>query len=357
MQLDNIFSSTNTLAEKPKVKYGAQLGILLGFIGLAFMVAGMVQIGVAFSLLPKNISFDQMGSEMMKAMEKPENANTMRWMQLASAGIMFFVPTVLWALIISRNSFKFLGFNSKLNAKQIAIVIGISIFALILSGALGELNQMIPISKHWATKFKEMENAYSDQMMSIARMNNVAEYLFVLIVIGFAPALFEEVLFRGGLQQLLTNWSKKPLLAIIVTSIIFSAIHMSYYGFLPRFALGMVLGLIYYYGKNIWLNILMHLLNNGISVTIMFLTSKGGKPSQEVMDGTFPIYYGIVPLLAIIFFMSRFKKESEALAPENTFVYLKKEENPFAETMYANDDQSADSTNNTLNDGTEQTSI
>ncbi len=357
MQLDNIFSSSNALAEKPKMKYGAQLALLLGFVGLAFMVAGMVQIVVAFSLLPKNISFTQMGSEMMKAMEKPENANTMRWLQLVSAGIMFFVPTVLWALIISRNSFKFLGFNTKLNVKQIAIVFGISVFALILSGALGELNQMIPISKHWAAKFKEMETAYAEQVMSIARMNNVAEYLFVLVVIGFAPALFEEVLFRGGLQQLLTNWSKKPLLAIILTSIIFSAIHMSYYGFLPRFALGLMLGLIYYYGKNIWLNILMHLLNNGISVTVMFLTSKGGKPSQEIMDSTFPIYYGIVPLIAIIYFMSQFKKESEAIAPENTFVYLKKEENPFAERLHTNNDQSSDSTNNTLNDGAEQTSI
>jgi hypothetical protein len=38
-------------------------------------------------------------------------------------------------------------------------------------------------------------------------------------------------------------------------------------------------------------------------------------------------------------------------------VYLKKEENPFAESIPANNDQSADSTNNTLNNGTEQTSI
>ena len=127
--------------------------------------------------------------------------------------------------------------------------------------------------------------------------------------------------------------------------------------FLPRFALGLMLGLIYYYGKNIWLNILMHLLNNGISVTVMFLTSKGGKPSQEIMDSTIPIYYGIVPLIAIIYFMSQFKKESEAIAPENTFVYLKKEENPFAERLHTNNDQSSDSTNNTLNDGAEQTSI
>jgi hypothetical protein len=37
--------------------------------------------------------------------------------------------------------------------------------------------------------------------------------------------------------------------------------------------------------------------------------------------------------------------------------YLKKEENPFAERLHTNDDQSSDSTNNTLNDGAEQTSI
>jgi len=45
-----------------------------------------------------------------------------------------------------------------------------------------------------------------------------------------------------------------------VTSIIFSIIHLSFYGFLVRFALGIVLGFIFYYSGSLWLSILFHFL-------------------------------------------------------------------------------------------------
>ena len=85
------------------------------------------------------------------------------------------------------------------------------------------------------------------------------------MVIAFLPALFEETLFRGGMQNLFSRWFKKPLLAIVVTSIIFSAIHGSYLGFLSRFALGFLLGWIYYRTGNIWLNIIGHFFNNAFA--------------------------------------------------------------------------------------------
>ena len=62
-------------------------------------------------------------------------------------------------------------------------------------------------------------------------MRSPAEFIFSLLVMALFPALFEETLFRGGLQQILVAWFKKPLLAITITSIIFSAVHFSYYGF------------------------------------------------------------------------------------------------------------------------------
>lgn len=357
MLTPNILYNDNSLSEKPKFKYLSQLALLLLLLGGALLIAGIVQFIIGITLIEKNVPIDKWGEAMMTALNNPKNANAMRWMQLLSAFVMFFLPAFLWSIIISKNAFKYLGFNAIINAKQIAIVVAISFMALILSGALGELNQMIPISKEWASTFKKMENAYNDQITSIIHMSNVAEYFFVLIVIAFAPAIFEEVLFRGGLQQLLTNWTKRPLLAIIITSIIFSAVHLSYYGFLPRLALGLVLGLLYYYGKNIWLNILMHLLNNGISVTAVFLLSKNGKLPKEVIDETFPIYYGIIPLIAIVFLLKLFKKESTTLQPQETIVYLKREENPFDAQQAIPAQYSEQTINTSTNDGTEPNNI
>lgn len=182
-----------------------------------------------------------------------------------------------------------------------------------------------------------MEEAYNSQVLQMARMNNFSEYLFVMVVIALAPAIFEEICFRSGLQQTLINWTKQPILAIVITSILFSAIHFSYYGFLPRVALGLLLGLLYYYSKNIWFSILMHFLNNGISVSVLYFTSVNGKPKQEVLDSnmgidvsfTITALVGLAILTALTYLMQNFKASSEKLPTIEPINYLRKNNNPF----------------------------
>jgi membrane protease YdiL (CAAX protease family) len=158
-----------------------------------------------------------------------------------------------------------------------------------------------------------LENQYNDGIFVIANMKNITDYIITLLVIALAPAIVEETFFRGCMQQMFNGWFKNAFVAIFVTSIIFSAVHVSYYGFLPRVGLGVILGLIFYYGKNIWLNILMHFLNNAIAVTQLYLLSKNGKLTKEAMntvDDKFPLWLGVVSLLLLMTLFYRFKKES-----------------------------------------------
>ena len=200
-------------------------------------------------------------------LNKSENANLARWLNTLATFFMFFMPAFLFARILSRKPLDYLGFNRLMNGKQIGIVVVLTLAAMITSGALGDLNQRIPLPATWMAKARAMEDAYRSTMMSMAMMKNFKEYLLVLLVVATAPAIFEEVLFRGTFQQLFIGWTKNAWIGIIITSIVFSVIHISDFGFLPRLALGMVLGFIYYYGRNIWLNILLHFLNNALIVT------------------------------------------------------------------------------------------
>lgn len=330
-------SFTENKPFKPYYSYLGQFGILLGFIGLGFIVAAFIQLGVGYSLMEKNVPMQKWGEAIIKAMMKPENINITRWLQIISAAVMFLLPVLFTTMIISKKSIPYMGFNATGNSNQIFTVVGIAFLAILLSGVLGEINSKIPIPKNWEFTFKKLEEDYNSQVLLMARMNNFAEYVFVMIVIALAPAIFEEVCFRSGLQQILINWTKQPIVAIVITSAIFSAIHFSYYGFLPRFALGLLLGLIFYYSKNIWFSILMHLLNNGISVTAIYLTSVNGKPKQEVLDSnmgltvslTATALVGIVVLTGITYLMQQFKKQSEQLPTIDPITYLKKENNPF----------------------------
>ena len=70
----------------------------------------------------------------------------------------------------------------------------------------------------------------------------------------------------------MTQWLGKPHVAIIITAILFSAIHMQFQGFLPRFALGLVLGYLFYWSGSLWLPIIAHLLNNAMAVTFAYPT-------------------------------------------------------------------------------------
>lgn len=335
-QNERISTSTNPLF-KPAYSFLSQLGIFIGLTGVGFILAALVQVGVGFSLIDKNIPMDKWGDAVVKAMMLPQNIQLTRWVQIISAAIMFLLPMFFTALIISKKPMAYMGFNKVGNNNQVFIVVGISLLALIFSGVLGEINSKIPIPKSWEATFKQLEETYNSQVLSMARMNSFAEYIFVLVVIALAPALFEEICFRAGLQQILIHWTKKPYLAIVLTSLIFSAIHFSYYGFLPRMALGILLGLLFYYSKNIWFSILMHLLNNGISITVLYVTSVNGKPKETMLDSTMGVEVsftitaltGIAILTGLTYLIQQFKKTSEQLPTIEPINYLKKENNPF----------------------------
>jgi membrane protease YdiL (CAAX protease family) len=98
---------------------------------------------------------------------------------------------------------------------------------------------------------------------------------------------------------------------IFITSVIFSAIHFSYYGFLPRLFLGLMLGYIFYFSRNIWLNIIAHFLNNAYPLTAMYGLAMQGKSSEDALQETFPLYYGIIGAVILILLFISFKKESE----------------------------------------------
>ena len=244
-------------------------------------------------------------------MLNPQYTNAARVMQMVSVFFMFFLPAVIIARIMSRRPFTWLGYKEGFNGRQLVIVVIILAACLPLVGALGELNQAIPLSKSLEAMVKKMEDNYTMQAEALATMRSFGEFIFSLIVMALLPAVFEETFFRGGLQQVTIAWFKNPLAAIIVTSILFSAMHISWYGFLPRFALGMVLGLIFYYSKSIWLNMALHFLNNAFAVCYMYYLSMHNKPVKEAMDDSAPIWMGIPAVIVVVLLLRLLEKISQ----------------------------------------------
>ena len=299
------------MLERPSINYPSQFALLLGLMGFFILLSAILVPFLGSFLL--HIPFLQ----VIRAMSRPENANISKLLNTIASLLAFLVPTLILARVLSKKPFTQLGFNMKLSSKQILWVLVITLVSMVLSGALGEVNEKIPIPAKWFAKAKALEDAYKTAMLSMASMKSLSDYLLSIVVLAAAPAFFEEVMFRGGFQQIFIGWTKNNWIGIIITSILFSAIHFSYFGFLPRLALGLVLGLIFLYSKNIWLSIALHFLNNALVVTQLYMVSRQGKSIEKTLDESMPIWWGIIAIVFLLLFFKNFKKESDLVLLTN----------------------------------------
>ncbi len=286
------------------------------FMLIAFSVAAAVL--AAFISIPIWTSMTGLGiKDMEKGMSNPANSSAVVVMQGISAVVGFLFPALLTAMLMNKQPMKLLGYKGSINWKEVSVVIGIILAALFVSTALAYFNNEIPISTSWKIRFDKMEADYNKQLEAILQLNNTGQYLIALFVMAFLPALCEETLFRGGLQNFLSRSTHKPLLSIVGISFLFSILHFSFYGFLPRFFLGIVLGLIFHYSGKLWLSILAHFINNALGITMVYVYKMQGKPVKEALsDNTEASWVGVLLLPVVIGLFLLFKKVIVKSEPE-----------------------------------------
>ena len=192
--------------------------------------------------------------------------NYLKLLQFFSAIGLFVAPTLLYAYLTDFD-YKLL-FNFKRQSAFLVIVIMMLITPFI--GWLLEMNMSIPFPD-WILR---LGNDSEKIVESFLKMNHLGDLLFNLLVIAIVPAIGEELLFRGYFQQSFSKWLSSPHVAIIVTAVLFSAIHLHFQAFLPRFILGVLLGYLFYWSGSLWLPILAHFANNAQAVIFSYPTFK-----------------------------------------------------------------------------------
>jgi uncharacterized protein len=285
------------------ISYSAGFFMLIAFAIAGIIFSGLITKEVWTAMTGKNYE------EFISGVADPAYSRVYKVMQVINT-LGFFIPVIVVAYLLSRQPLKLLGFSSRISIKQIGVVCLITGAALFIGDGLSYINHAIPIPAEWKLKFDKLETTYNQQAQAILVFKNSGDYILALVVMGFLPALCEETLFRGGLQNFLTRSTRSPWLAIVIVSIIFSAVHFSFYGFLFRFFLGAVLGLIYYYSGRLWLSILAHFINNALVVTIYYISVRQGKPVNETINESTLSYWGLIALPVLIGLFMLFKRLS-----------------------------------------------
>ena len=131
--------------------------------------------------------------------------------------------------------------------------------------------------------------------------------VMVITAVIMAP-IFEEIVFRGIIQQGMINNGVKPWKAILLASILFGLIHGNPWQFVGATLLGCVLGLVYYKTKSLFLPMLLHGFNNLCSAVLIFYTKKESFAEVFEMQEWMILIIGIV-LFSIFFYLFIFKNK------------------------------------------------
>ena len=91
----------------------------------------------------------------------------------------------------------------------------------------------------------------------------------VFLVIALTPAICEEMLFRGVILHSLKAKYKIPS-AIAVTAVLFGVYHMSLVKFIPTGLIGLLCCIVVWKTGSIYPAMLMHFINNAISVVTTY---------------------------------------------------------------------------------------
>jgi membrane protease YdiL (CAAX protease family) len=282
------------------------------FLLIAFMGVGMV-LGTTVTLLLWKIKGGQGLADMQIALSNPAQIGFIRLTQTILAACTFFLPSLVAAKVVNRNALSYIGFKSKLNIQTIlwgCFLMGITI---VLSGSLASLNDLIPLTESLKIYAKSLEDSYMKQIELMSVMNGMGDLIFALVVMAFAPAVFEEVFFRGGFQNMMFRATGKMWASILITSLLFSAIHFSFFGFLSRVALSIVLGLLYAYTKSIWMSIIAHFLNNAMGVFQIYYLRLKGMSIAASQDDKYPIWWSVVAVIALVYFFKYFKRAADGI--------------------------------------------
>jgi membrane protease YdiL (CAAX protease family) len=150
---------------------------------------------------------------------------------------------------------------------------------------------------------RAQEDSMAELTAKVVMVDSVPLLLLNVLVMAIFPAIAEEFFFRGSLMHIIQRMVRNPHTSIWITAVIFSAIHLQFYGFFPRLLLGALFGYMMLWSGNIWVPIVGHFINNASVTILAFYYVKQGKTYADLQtyeSYSIFVYIGAVVLTVLI---------------------------------------------------------
>mgnify|MGYP006072263969 FL=1 len=280
--------------------------------------------GFIFSLLSfvvihllSGVSFGNIYS-IVNNLDTVDNVTLMKVLLFINSFGLFVLPTLLFCFIFRLPILDFFRLRELRTIQLLPVLILLFVLFLPILNYTVELNKLLQLPD-WMSGLEDwMRNAENEATVkteALLRMDTYSNLIVNILLIGFLPAIGEELAFRGVIQQTLIGKSDNPHLGIWGAAFIFSFIHFQFFGFLPRFLLGAFFGYLFYWSKSLWLPILGHFINNSSAVLISFYLKENGVEKKLEQIGTTE-ETNYFPLISVVLFgglLYYFKKQCDRL--------------------------------------------
>ncbi len=207
-----------------------------------------------------------------------DNLQFLRYFQVLSHIGLFILPSILFVLIVSNKPVRYLEAHHRPWLWPVLLSVLIMFTALPMVNYLMQLNHQISFPdslKSLEEWMRATEDAAERLTERFIQVHTWQEFMFNLLMIAVIPAIGEEFIFRGIIQKLFSQWTRNVHVAVFITAILFSAMHMQFFSFLPRVGLGIVLGYLFVFSGNIWIPVLAHFVNNAAALVFYHYYNQG----------------------------------------------------------------------------------
>lgn len=240
--------------------------------------------------------------------------------------LIFIVPVIMLALV-NRSIEKWpiaktMWMSKGPSFKSILLVVLVYVLALPAMNYIVEWNQGLHLPQALSgleTTMRDMEDTAKNVTTELLTTQSWGKMILLVLLVGALTGLGEETFFRSGLLGTMRHGGVNRHVAIWTAAIIFSAIHMQFYGFIPRMLLGAWFGYLMLWCGEVWTPIIAHALNNSMVVLFTFLEKNHYITSNYIdtlgvpHNGEFPwlaLASAAVTAVVIVLFMAKKKNKT-----------------------------------------------
>src|SRR5450755_1192096 len=279
-------------------------GLTVGILFLAFTL------GISIVARINHMSVMQIASMSPADYARPELAGVIKGLLIVQDIGIFLLPPLVYAYLADPRPLAYMGIKSPQKNSFFLVALIIMIAGYFTVEFLGMINQSIvtllpKMTQKWVESGEENANGMLENILSI---KGPASLMMAIFMVGALPAIGEELFFRGILQKLFIQVFKSAWPGIIFTGFLFSAFHMQFMGFIPRMALGVILGALYWYSGSIYTSMLGHFIFNTISVFLIYFKVADMDDKASLSMGY--IVIGLASLIIVVFLINFLRKKS-----------------------------------------------